>query len=134
MEKNSWTTKEGKLFYTDLGKDIELKFHTTKDTKIDLEKCPDRWVNKNTMPIERLTNNQVMRVLRNALAHGNLWTNPYPNEIEYIWFSSKKYETINEKPVHSGWQAIRLFRNDLKKLVINWFKFIKQEYAGNDAE
>jgi len=131
LKENSWTRKEGKDFYTDLGEGIDLKFWTTKDPEIELEKCPDRWKKKMPKPFNKLKNGEVMRLLRNGLAHGNLWTYPYPNVIDYIWFSS---EWLDDEGELKGYKTIKLSPNNLRQLVINWFKFIQQEYAGNDTE
>ncbi|MBV8737793.1 MAG: hypothetical protein JO007_11155 [Alphaproteobacteria bacterium] len=69
--------------------------------------------------------NQVFAIVRNSLAHGNLWTiSDTGSQIEAIIFWAKDQ---NRERRLIGYKYVRTSPKDFHKFLVKWFAFLKRE-------
>lgn len=69
--------------------------------------------------------NQVFAIMRNALAHGNLWTRP--GNSKHITALAFLAEDKDHNGSVIGYKYVYVSTEDLHKFLIEWFAFLKQQ-------
>ena len=79
---------------------------------------PDRWISKPFTVDKEITS--VFKIIRNALAHGNIFTKADKNQINEIIFCSKKDKNIEK------YKFVSVSPVDFMKFIDGWFRYLKE--------
>jgi len=85
---------------------------------------PDEWpelANPRALPENELTR-EVLKVIRNALSHGNLYTRGPSSQIREIVFVSGMMDPSTGRI--EQWRFVQVSPDDFHKFLTNWFSFL----------
>jgi len=108
-----------------LWKDASKSWKTGQVKREDVTNGPESWRNNSTSLTEDIKVKKVLTYIRNALAHGSIFTLPdSDDQIENIIFLSK---IKNGKNFYGNCKMLMVSAEDFYKFIVKWVSFLKHE-------
>lgn len=106
-----------------LWNDAVASWKTNQVKEEDVLQGPGDWITNSTSLTQEIKVEEVLKCIRNALAHGNIFTLPDDNdEIERIIFLSK---IMNGRNFSGNYRLLMVRPEDFDKFLLKWVQFLR---------
>ena len=112
----------GSCLWEDKGEARSWKFGQV--SKEDVKEGPEYWIRDSSSLTEDIKVKKILKIIRNALAHGSVFTLPAKEQIEKIIFLSKI--RVRGK-FTKNYNMLTVSPEDFYGFLVNWVSFLRDE-------